>query len=247
VAPPPQEPPLSEFYASRRATIKDGAGYLAFVIGWFITGAAFWRVLADGFEAGDFTGAMTKFAGITVLGAVLFGVLGMALGSLLGALWEARHRRTHPVREAALHSAGWVEPDPSAPRPFVAPPVQPTVEPYVVADDIPGLIAFIHDVFDGREVTRVLRPDGRVHHAESRIGTARIMMAEPSSQLPAGASSLYCRVPDCDAVIARAVAAGATLVRPVGESTSGGDRLGVVQDRWGITWWIATPITETSQ
>jgi hypothetical protein len=119
-APPPQEPPLSEFYASRRATIKDGAGYLAFVIGWFITGAAFWRVLADGFEAGDFTGAMTKFAGITILGAVLFGVLGMALGSLIGAVWETRHRRQHPVRAAALHSAGWVEPDPSAPRPFVA-------------------------------------------------------------------------------------------------------------------------------
>ncbi len=211
-----------------------------------MTGAFVWRVLADGFEAGDFVGAMTRFAGLTVVGAVCGGLLGLALGALIGRLWEASHRRSHPVREAALHSAGWVEPDPAAPRPFVAPPVRPTVEPYVVTRDVAGLIGFIHDVFDGREVTRVHRPDGSIHHAESRIGSARIMMAEPSAEVAATATTLYCRVPDCDATVARALTGGATLVRPVTGSASGDDRLGVVRDPWGITWWIATPITGTS-
>jgi len=240
------ERPLSEFYDSRRASIKDGAGYLSFIIGWFVTGAAFWRVLADGFEAGDFVGAMTKFAGITIVGAILCGILGMALGALIGRVWEASHRRSHPMREAALRSAGWVEPEPAGPRPFVAAPVRPSVEPYVVTRDVAGLIGFVHDVFDGREVTRVHRPDGSIHHAESRIGTARIMMAEPTVGVAATASTLYCRVPDCDATVARALAVGATLVRPVADSASGDDRLGVIRDPWGITWWIATPITETS-
>ncbi len=237
---------LSEYYASRRATIKDASAYTCFIIGWFVTGAAAWRVLADGFEAGDFVGAMTKFAGITVIGAICGGILGLAIGTLVGGLWEASHRRTHPTREAALHSAGWVEPEPPGPRPFVAPPVRPTVEPYVVARDVAGLIAFIHDVFDGREVARVHRPDGSIHHAESRIGSARIMMAEATPEVAASATSLYCRVPDCDATIARALAAGATLIRPVADSASGDDRLGVIRDPWDITWWVATPITETS-
>jgi PhnB protein len=51
--------------------------------------------------------------------------------------------------------------------------------------------------------------------------------------------TLHLYVDDADAWVARAVAAGATIVRPVADQFYG-DRLGGVQDPFGYRWWLAT-------
>jgi PhnB protein len=239
-----------EYYGARRTTIKDVTGFLCFVAGWFVTGAIAWNGLAAGFESGDYVGAMGTFGVVVFIGAALCGVLGLALGAAIGAGWETWHRRAHPRREAADHGSTETAPAPipqEVERPFVPRPVVALVEPYVIAPDAAGFISFAHDVFAGREVTRVTRPDGSIHHAEVAIGDARVMLADPSPGIPAQPTVIYCRVPDCDGCVARAITHGATLLRPVHDSTGSGDRIGAVRDPWGVTWWIATPVSGTGR
>ena len=50
---------------------------------------------------------------------------------------------------------------------------------------------------------------------------------------------LHLYVDDCDAVVARAVAAGATLMRPVTDQFYG-DRSGMIADPFGHSWFVAT-------
>ena len=90
-------------------------------------------------------------------------------------------------------------------------------------------------------------PGGKVHHAEIQIGDSRIMLADEHPELQAlspktiGGSpvSIHLYVEDVDAAVARAVAAGAKLVRPVADQFYG-DRVGGIEDPFGYRWFIAT-------
>ena len=52
---------------------------------------------------------------------------------------------------------------------------------------------------------------------------------------------IYMYVPDCDALYAQALGAGAKSISPLADQ-SYGDRHGGVQDEWGNQWYIASPI-----
>jgi PhnB protein len=90
-------------------------------------------------------------------------------------------------------------------------------------------------------------PGGKVHHAEISIGDSRIMLADEHPELQAfspktvGGSpvTIHLYVADVDAAVARAVAAGAKLVRPVADQFYG-DRNGGIEDPFGYRWFIAT-------
>jgi PhnB protein len=90
-------------------------------------------------------------------------------------------------------------------------------------------------------------PGGRVHHAEISIGDSRIMLADEHPEIQAlspktiGGSpvTIHLYVEDVDAAVARAVAAGAKLVRPVADQFYG-DRTGGIEDPFGYRWFIAT-------
>ena len=114
----------------------------------------------------------------------------------------------------------------------------PTVTPYLAVKGVSALIDFLTMVFDAKELDRLTLPDGRIMNAVVSIGNSRVMMGDPGYR-PSEPSMLYVYVPDCDAVYASAIAAGATsLVEPV--DMFYGDRTAAFQDASGNKWWVAT-------
>lgn len=108
---------------------------------------------------------------------------------------------------------------------------------------VPGCgaaIAFVEQAFGAKVRNRYDGPGGIVYHAELRIGDSVIMCGEPQPGLadprPVMAM-LY--VKDADAIFARAVGLGASVVRPL-ENQFYGDRSGTVRDPWGNEWIIST-------
>lgn len=114
-----------------------------------------------------------------------------------------------------------------------------TITPYIVVPGLGKLIEFLKAAFDAEVIECMSAPDGSIAHAEARIGDSMVMMGEPRGEfkpLPAG---LYLYVPDCDAVFARALAAGGESISEPADMFYG-DRQGGVRDPAGNTWWIAT-------
>lgn len=134
------------------------------------------------------------------------------------------------------------------------PPSYPRVIPYLIVKDGARAIEFYCRVFDATEAMRVVQPDGRVGHAELRIGDSVLMLADEFPEMGAksppsvGGSpvtiSLY--VEDVDATVRRAVEAGAQLTRPV-ENQFYGDRAGGIVDPFGHSWHVATHVEDVSE
>lgn len=122
-----------------------------------------------------------------------------------------------------------------------------TLTPYLVVNGAARAIEFYTQVFGATEVLRMPDPGGRIMHAEIQIGDSRVMLADEFPEWDArGPQSiggtpvgLALYFPDCDAVVARAVAAGATLQRPVQDQFYG-DRSGTLIDPFGHKWTVAT-------
>ena len=119
------------------------------------------------------------------------------------------------------------------------------VTPYLIVRDAVGAIEFYKKAFDATEVMRLVGNDGRTGHAEVRIGAGIVMLAEemdghPGPQTLGGSPvAMMFYVKDVDAQVAKAIAAGGTLKRPVADQFYG-DRSGGVTDPYGYVWWIAT-------
>jgi PhnB protein len=115
-----------------------------------------------------------------------------------------------------------------------------TVTPYLVVSGVSTLLEFLKQAFDAQEtLSPMLRSDGRVGHAEVKIGDSIIMMGEPMGDMQPMPGSLYLYVQDTDAVYQRALQAGATsLMEPADQFY--GDRSAGVKDAVGNQWWIAT-------
>jgi len=128
-----------------------------------------------------------------------------------------------------------------------------TVTPYLVIKGAAKAIDYYKNVFGATVVVRMDGPNGMVGHAELQIGDSRIMLADENPQMgnrsaeSIGASpvSLYVYLPDCDAVVAKAVAAGAKTLKQV-ENQFYGDRSGFIQDPFGHLWGIATHMEDVS-
>jgi PhnB protein len=128
-----------------------------------------------------------------------------------------------------------------------------TVTPYLVIKGAAKAIEYYKNVFGATEIHRMASPDGRVGHAELQIGTSRVMLADENPSMgyrsaeSIGASpvSLYLYLPDCDKVIAKAVAGGAKILKPVQDQFYG-DRSGFIQDPFGHFWGVATHIEDVS-
>ncbi|HZZ95071.1 MAG TPA: VOC family protein [Usitatibacter sp.] len=126
-----------------------------------------------------------------------------------------------------------------------------TVTPHLVCDGAAEAIEFYKKAFGAIEVTRMPAPDGKIMHAQIRIGDSALMLAE---EMPGCASlgprtlkgtpvTLHLYVNDCDAFVARAEKAGAKVVMPVADQFWG-DRYGLVQDPWGHQWSVATHVRD---
>ena len=126
-----------------------------------------------------------------------------------------------------------------------------SVTPYIIVNDGARAIEFYKQAFGATEVFRMDGPDGRIGHAEIKIGDSHVMLADEHPEMGArsplsiGGSpvSLVVYVEDVDAVVSRAVEAGAELTRPVADQFYG-DRTGGLKDPFGHAWYIATHVED---
>jgi PhnB protein len=121
--------------------------------------------------------------------------------------------------------------------------------PYLRVSDGRAAMAFYGEVFGARELFKLVDPaDGRIGHAELELGPGMVLMVsdaypEMGIEAPTGNTgmSLHLHVDDCDALIARAVAAGATLLRPAQDQFYG-ERSGSFRDPFGHAWMVGHSI-----
>ena len=118
-----------------------------------------------------------------------------------------------------------------------------TVAPWIVTDDTAQLLDFVTAAFGGVELGRVPLQDGSIGHAEVRIGDTIVLAFDRRDGWPQLPSLLRVWVHDADAVMERAVTAGATVV--TASSTSAfGQRGGRVRDPFGNIWWVAEQVEQ---
>jgi PhnB protein len=90
-----------------------------------------------------------------------------------------------------------------------------TVTPYLIVEGVAELIDFLKQAFDAVEKERLPGPDGKVGHAEVRIGDSVVMMGEAGGEWKPVPGAMYLYVNDTDATYKRALEAGATsLMEP---------------------------------
>jgi uncharacterized glyoxalase superfamily protein PhnB len=125
--------------------------------------------------------------------------------------------------------------------------------PYLRVKDANRAITFYTEVFGARERFRLAEPNGRIGHAELMFGPLCIMLSEeypehgivgPETAGGVG-TTIHLHVADADSMIERAVAAGATLVRPPKDEFYG-ERGGTVRDPFGHIWLIGHQIEQVA-
>jgi PhnB protein len=125
--------------------------------------------------------------------------------------------------------------------------------PYLRVRNAPAALRFYAEAFGAVEKYRLVEPSGRVGHAEIALGTHTVLLSEEYPELGiVGPESLggvgsdvHLHVDDADAAIARAVAAGATLVRPATDQFYG-ERSGRIRDPFGHEWTLGHEIEAVS-
>jgi len=130
-----------------------------------------------------------------------------------------------------------------------------SVTAYLVVKGAAQAIDYYKKVFGATEVVRMPGPDGKIGHAELKIGNSHIMLADenPSmgqghtsaSMIGASPVSLYVYLPNVDEVVKRAATEGAKILRPVQDQFYG-DRNGFIQDPFGHLWGVATHVEDVS-
>lgn len=112
-------------------------------------------------------------------------------------------------------------------------------------------IEFYKQVFDAKEKFRLVEPSGRIGHAELDFGRTTVMLSDEYPEYgmlaPDGKSRatthVHLHVDNADALMARAVEAGATVLRKA-EDQFYGERSGAVRDPFGHEWHIGHSIED---
>lgn len=128
-----------------------------------------------------------------------------------------------------------------------------SITPYLIVNQALNAIEFYKKAFGAKEVMCMQDETGCVNHAELQIGDAKIMLADECPEMNARAPqsyggspvSIHLYIPNVDAVVERALAAGAVLARPV-QDMYYGDRSGAVMDPFGHVWFISTHVEDVT-
>jgi PhnB protein len=124
-----------------------------------------------------------------------------------------------------------------------------TVTPQLTLDNAAQAIDWYKKALGAEETGRAVGPDGKIMHAEIRIGDSRIMLNDAvmggrgPKAIGGSPASLWLYVEDCDTLFNRAVAAGGQIAQGgMGKMQDQfwGDRSGTFTDPHGYTWTIAT-------
>jgi PhnB protein len=130
-----------------------------------------------------------------------------------------------------------------------------SVTPYLIIKGAAQAIEYYKKVFGAVETVRMGGPDGKIGHAELKIGNSHIMLADENPSMGEGHTSaatigaspvsLYVYLPNVDEVFNRATAEGAKVLKPVVDQFYG-DRSGFFQDPFGHLWGVATHVEDVS-
>ncbi len=129
----------------------------------------------------------------------------------------------------------------------------PAVIPYLIVDGAAKAIDFYTEVLGATETVRMGGPDGKVGHAELKIGASVIMLADEFPDMGARGPksvggtpmSIVVYLADVDAVFAKALSQGAIELDPITDKFYG-DRMGTFEDPFGHKWNVATHIEDVS-
>jgi PhnB protein len=124
---------------------------------------------------------------------------------------------------------------------------------YLRLHDTSAAIDFYARAFGAKELFRLVEPSGRVGHAEVKIGAATLMLSDEYPEYDirgprsiGGTSvSIHIHVSDVDRLFEQAVAAGATVVRPL-QNQFYGERSGTVRDPFGHEWLLGGHIEDVT-
>lgn len=125
--------------------------------------------------------------------------------------------------------------------------------PYLRVHNAAEAIEFYARAFDARELYRLTEPSGRIGHAEIKVGPTTVMLADeypeqgihgPQS-LGGTTFSIHLHVGNVDEAFAQAVAAGASIVRPLQDQFYG-ERSGTVCDPFGHEWLLGGHLEDVS-
>jgi PhnB protein len=122
-----------------------------------------------------------------------------------------------------------------------------TATPYLIVKGAAQAIEFYKSAFGATELFRFPTPEGKIGHAEIKIGDSPIMLADEYPEMgykgpqALGGSpvSLMIYTEDVDKVFERAIAAGGTVKEKVSDKFYG-DRMGSLTDPFGHVWHVAT-------
>lgn len=128
-----------------------------------------------------------------------------------------------------------------------------TVTPYLIIDNAREAIEYYRQLFGAEEIMRMEAPDGKIMHADLRIGDSRIFISDefPGGEcksprsLGAATALVFLYVEDVDRLVERARDAGARVTdKP--EDTFWGDRYSQFTDPFGLCWAVSTHIEDVS-
>jgi len=125
--------------------------------------------------------------------------------------------------------------------------------PYLACRNAAKALEFYAKAFGATEQMRMAAPDGKIGHAEIKIGNALIMLSDEYPEMkvqspqtiggtPVG---IHVYVPDVDALNERAIAAGATVEREIANQFYG-DRSVTLSDPFGHRWFFATHVEDVA-
>jgi len=128
-----------------------------------------------------------------------------------------------------------------------------SVTPHLVCAGAAKAIEFYKQAFGATEEARMPGPDGRLMHASVKIGDSSVMLVDEMPEwgalgpksLKGSPVTIHLYVEDVDAVVARAVKAGAKVTMPVADQFWG-DRYGKLEDPFGHHWSVATHVRDVS-
>jgi PhnB protein len=129
-----------------------------------------------------------------------------------------------------------------------------TATPTLVVRNAAQAIDFYKTIFGAEEIMRMPSPDGKISHAELRIGDSIILLSDEfpnmggkSPQTLGGfTGSIYLYVPDVDDVFQRAIDAGGKSAMPVTDMFWG-DRHGNFIDPFGHSWGVSTHVEDVPE
>jgi len=127
------------------------------------------------------------------------------------------------------------------------------VTPYLIVDGAEAAIDFYGSVLGATERMRLAGPGDRIGHAELELGDSTIMLADEHLDMDIRGPrtiggtpvTLHVYVDDADGAFARAVEAGAKILRPM-EDKFYGDRAGQFEDPFGHRWNVASHVEDVA-